>query len=41
MFLAVIGAHSKWMEVEIADSATAQATIEHLQMIFAAKSDGY
>jgi len=41
MFLASIDTHSKWMEVEIANSATAQATIEHLQIIFVAKSDGY
>jgi len=30
-----IDAHSKWMEVEIVNSATAPATIEHLRMIFA------
>ena len=35
MFLIVIDAHSKWMEVEIVNSATAQATIECLRMIFA------
>ena len=35
MFLIVIDAHSMWMEVEIVNSATAQATIEHLRAIFA------
>ena len=35
MFLVVIDAHSKWMEVELVQSATAHATIEHLRMIFA------
>lgn len=35
MFLVVIDAHSKWMEVENVSSATAQATIEHLRTIFA------
>jgi len=33
MFLIVIDAHSKWMEVEIVNSATAPATIEHLRLI--------
>ena len=35
MFLIVIDAHSKWMEVEIVNSATAQTTIEHLRAMFA------
>ena len=35
MFLIVIDAHSKWMEVEMVNSATAQATIKHLRAIFA------
>ena len=35
MFLIVIDAHSKWMEVEMVNSATAQATVEHLRAIFA------
>ena len=35
MFLIVIDAHSEWMEVEIVNSATSQATIECLRMIFA------
>lgn len=35
MFLIVIDAHSKWMEVEIVNSSTAQATIEHLKASFA------
>ena len=35
MFLIVIDAHSKWMEVEMVNSATAQATIEHLRAIVA------
>ena len=35
MFLIVVDAHSKWMEVEIVNSATSQATIECLRMIFA------
>ena len=35
MFLIVIDAHSKWMEVEVVYSTTSQATIEHLRAIFA------
>ena len=35
MFLIVVDAHSKWMEVEIMNSATSQATIESLRTIFA------
>ena len=35
MFLIVVDAHSKWMEAEIVNSATSQATIECLRMIFA------
>ena len=35
MFLIAIDAHSKWMEVKIINSATAQATIEHLRASFA------
>ena len=34
-FLLVVYAYSKWMEVEIVNSATSQATIECLRMIFA------
>ena len=34
MFLVVIDAHSKWMEVELVQSATAHATSEHLRIIF-------
>ena len=35
MFLIVVDTHSKWMEVEIVNSVTSQATIECLRMIFA------
>ena len=35
MFLIVIDANFKWMEVKMVDSATVQATIEHLKAIFA------
>ena len=35
MSLISINAHSKWIEVEIVNSATAQATIEHLRASFA------
>ena len=35
IFLIVIDAHSKWMEVKMVNSATAQATIKHLRAIFA------
>ena len=35
MFLIAVDAHSKWMEVEIVNSATTQATIEHLRASFA------
>lgn len=35
MFLIVIDAHSKWMEVETVNSASAQTTIEHLRAMFA------
>jgi len=34
MFLIVIDAHSKWMQIEIVNSATSQTTIEYLRMIF-------
>ena len=34
MFLIAVNAHSKWMEVEIVNSATIQATIEHLRASF-------
>ena len=35
MFLVVIDAYSKWMEIEIVKSVTAQNTIEYLRMMFA------
>ena len=35
MFLVVIEAYSKWIEIEMVKSATAQNTIEHLHMMFA------
>ena len=35
MSLIVIVAYSKWMEIEIIKSATAQNTIKHLRMMFA------
>ena len=35
MFMLVIDAHSKWMEVAIVDTATTQNTIEHLCSMFA------
>ena len=35
MFLIAVDAHSKWMEVEMVDSATTQATVEHLRSMFA------
>ena len=35
MFLVVIDAYSKWIEIEMVKSATAQNTIEHLCMMFA------
>ena len=35
MFLVVIDVYSKWTEIETVKSATAQNTIEHLQMMFA------
>ena len=35
MFLIVVDTHSKWIEVEIVNSATFQTTVECLRMIFA------
>lgn len=35
MFLVVIDAHSKWMEIEVVSSATTQTTVEHLRTMFA------
>ena len=35
MFLVVIDAHSKWLEVHLMPTITAQATIQHLRAIFA------
>ena len=35
MFFIAINAHSKWMEVEVVNSAMTQATVECLQSIFA------
>ena len=35
MFLILVDAHSKWMEVKIMKTATSTTTIEHLQNIFA------
>ena len=35
MFLLVIDAHSRWMEVEIVNAASTQNTIEHLRAMFA------
>jgi hypothetical protein len=35
MFLVLIDAYSKWLEVKIVTSATSNATIEHLRSIFA------
>ena len=35
MFLIVVDAYSKWMEVEVVNAATSAVTIEHLQAIFA------
>ena len=35
MYLVVIDAHSKWLEVHTMSSITAQATIQHLRQIFA------
>lgn len=35
MFLVVVDAHSKWMEIEIVNAATTQATVEHLRAMFA------
>jgi len=35
MFLLVIDAHSRWMEVEAVHSATTQITVEHLHSMFA------
>ena len=35
MFLLVIDAHSRWMEVEIVNAASTQNTIEHLCAMFA------
>jgi len=35
MFLIVVNAHSKWMEIEVVNTVTSQATVEHLRPIFA------
>ena len=35
MFMLVIDAHSKWMEIAIVDTATTQNTIKHLRSMFA------
>ena len=35
MFLLVVDAHSRWMEVEIVNAASTQNTIEHLRSMFA------
>ena len=35
MFFIAIDAHSKWMEVEVVNSGTTQATVEYLQSMFA------
>ena len=35
VFLLVIDAHSRWMEVEIVNAASTQNTIEHLRAMFA------
>ena len=35
MFLLVIDAHSRWMEIEAVHSATTQSTLEHLRSMFA------
>ena len=35
MFLLVVDAHSRWMEVEIVNAASTQNTIEHLHSVFA------
>ena len=32
-FLVVVNAHSKWMEIEVANTATTQVTLEHLRAI--------
>ena len=34
MFLLVVDAHSRWMEVEIVNAASTQNTIEHLHSVF-------
>ena len=35
MFLLVVDAHSRWMEIEIVNAASTQNTIEHLRSMFA------
>jgi len=35
MFLVVVDAHSKWMEIEVVNTATTQATVEQLRAMFA------
>ena len=35
MFLVVVDAHSKWMEIEIVNTTTTQTTVEYLQTMFA------
>ena len=35
MFLILVDAHSKWMEVKLVKTATSTITIEHLRNIFA------
>ena len=37
MFLVIIDAHSKWMDVHVTSSATAMATIEKLRVTFATR----
>ena len=35
MFLLVVDAHSRWMEIEIVNAASTQNTTEHLHSMFA------
>ena len=35
MFLVVVDAHSKWMEIEVVNTATTEATVEQLRAMFA------
>ena len=34
MFLVVVDAHSKWMEIEVVNTATTEATVEQLRAMF-------